>query len=287
MTRVELKPLSENEVRLEITDLNYKKNFNSFEAMMLSNDPELTLVQKVVAFFKPQTGFELKTVSESPVGGGLGGSSSLTISLIKAFLTWQEKKLSTIEMVELAHNLEAQVLKRPTGTQDYIPACEKGLNIIHYTPQGLRVEKLEHQVQPLFDNLLLVYTGKAHHSGINNWQVIKSVIDEDAQTLSALRETARIANSVASVCRLRAWERLPALFKEEFSARVKLSAGFSSPEIERLNALALENGALATKICGAGGGGTVLLWAEKAQHARLESLCLKSGFQPIPIRPVV
>ncbi|MEK7853190.1 MAG: hypothetical protein AAB243_05265, partial [Planctomycetota bacterium] len=44
--------------------------------------------------------------------------------------------------------------------------------------------------------------------------------------------------------------------------------------------LSLENGAKAAKICGAGGGGCVLVWADPSRHAKLAEVWQKNAFQP-------
>ena len=56
---------------------------------------------------------------------------------------------------------------------------------------------------------MLIYTGRSHNSGINNWQVIKSVIEGDKNTLAALGEIARISSETAQACRRQAWHLLP------------------------------------------------------------------------------
>ncbi len=290
-TGCELEVLESPKIEIDIADLQFRRSFENIGAFLSDRAPEHKLVQAVVEYYHQRIGprgFRLKTFSESPVGGGLGGSSSLCISLLKAFSGWLnigEKPRDVYETVTLAGNLEAKVIRAPTGTQDYFAAIQPGLNIIHYTSAGARLETVPIHPERLFENLLLVYTGRAHHSGINNWQVIKSVIEGDTSTLSALKEIALVANEVAEVCRKQKWNLLPELFAREFDSRIRLSASFTSPEIERVKQIAIEHGAKAAKICGAGGGGCVLVWAERQFHERIGQECRRNGFQPINIQP--
>jgi len=286
MTGCELTPRSDRTIDVEISDLKFKKSFKDLNEFLSAGDEQLLLVQKVIDHFRPSEGFALKTFSQSPVGGGLGGSSSLCISLIKAFGGWLGHTSSLYETVTLASNIEARVIKTPTGTQDYFPAIQPGLNIIHYRAAGVKLEPLSVPLAELSKNLLLIYTGRSHHSGINNWQVIKSVIEGNTSTLDALKEIAQISTEMAEACRRQSWSKLPQLFRYEFDSRVKLTASFTSTEIERLKILATTEGADAVKICGAGGGGCVLVWADPSRHERIISACQKNGFQPIKIRPV-
>lgn len=285
-TGCQLQPFDSKKIEVEISDLNYRAEFSNLTELLASSAADLKLVRHILDYFRPTEGFHLKTYSQSPVGGGLGGSSSLCISLIKAFCQWQKINKSLPEMVTLASHIEAKIIHSPTGTQDYFPAIQPGLNVIHYTCDGARLERLNVDLKGFAENLLLVYTGKAHHSGINNWQVIKAVVEGDKTTLAALREISLIALDTAEVCRRGQWGQLPQLFRSEFDSRVKLAKAFSSPEIERLKKLVCGLGAEAVKICGAGGGGCVLVWAAPDLHERISAECPKNGFQPIRIRPV-
>ncbi|MEK6555184.1 MAG: galactokinase, partial [Bdellovibrionota bacterium] len=254
MTGCELEFFSSPTVEIEVTDLNYHQKFSNLAQMLGSGDPQLKLVQAVLKVYKPSRGFKLKTLSQSPVGGGLGGSSSLCISLIKAFAQAEGTQLKVYETVEMAHNIEAEVIHAPTGTQDYFPALAPGLNLIHYSARGPRLEPIDFDADLFSKRLMLVYTGKAHHSGINNWQVLKDVIEGKQKPLSALKRIAQISAQMAKACQGQDWGMIPELFHQEFEARVELSAGFTSPEIETLRRLVLQGGGDAVKICGAGGG---------------------------------
>ncbi len=286
MTGCELVAGTDSSVEIEVKDLKFKKTFKNLSHFLEAQDPELLLVQKVIEHYRPKQGFRLSTFSQSPVGGGLGGSSSLCVTLIKAFNAWLGFTQTLYEMVTLASNLEARVIHAPTGTQDYFPAIQPGLNIIHYRAAGLKLEPLAVSLAGLAENVMLIYTGRSHHSGINNWQVIKSVIEKVDSPIAALKEIAQIADETAEVCRRQEWAKIPQLFRCEFDARVRLTSSFTSPEIERLKVLVTEQGAEAVKICGAGGGGSVLVWAKPELHERIATACQKNGFQPIKIRPV-
>ena len=286
-THVQLEPRSGPEVEVHIKDLKYRRSFKDLNEILECRDEALTLVQRQLAFWRPKQGFFLETSSESPVGGGLGGSSSLSISLIKAFSEWTNTKLDVYEAVNLSHNIEAQVLGKMTGTQDYFPALVPGLNVIHYTPMGPKLETIPTEPKFWNEHLTLVYTGQPHHRGLNNWQVIKASLDKDKPTLDALRDIRDVAAQMYNEIHKKNWSALPKLFDEEFKARVRLSKSFSSPEIERLRALALKSGAQAVKICGAGGGGCVLIWSEPSRKAEVEAACRAQGFVVLDAKAVV
>ncbi len=286
-TGVKLNIRQDQTININIRDLNFSKKYLSFKEIYHSKDPEVGLILETLKIWNLNgVGFDLETYSESPVGGGLGGSSSLVISLLKAFGIYFKKEWELHEIVTVAHNLESAFLRTLTGTQDYIPAFQHGLNIVKYSPYGFEVKKVDFDLNYISDHILLVYTGRSHHSGINNWQVIQSVVEKDSRTLTALSKMAAVAKDMTDVCLNGDWQKIPELFKREFSARLELSEGFSSPEILALENIALQNGAHAVKICGAGGGGCVMIWCAPKKRDHLQKTIMAEGYQVLDARPV-
>jgi D-glycero-alpha-D-manno-heptose-7-phosphate kinase len=287
-TEVDLVPKSESKkIRILSPDLNFEYDFDDLEEFLRDPRPQLKYYQMLVGFFKPPHGFHLETRSMSPVGGGLGGSSSLLISMLKAFSLMSKRKLgSVLDIVQLSHNLEASLLRTPTGTQDYIPAITGGLNFIEYGMSGIEI--ITEDPAPFWeDHFLLVHTGRSHHSGLNNFEVLKSAVSGDPQVLGALHEISFISRELQKALNSKSWDRLPLLFAREYKARIQLTEAFSSPEIRRLQDLALSFGLPGVKICGAGGGGCVLIWCEsKNQKKKIEDQCRQEGFHPLRAKPV-
>jgi D-glycero-alpha-D-manno-heptose-7-phosphate kinase len=287
LTKVEIVATEDKSITLVSEDLNLTKSFKNLQECLADPDKKLDLLRAQLQFWQPQVGFKLTSSSKSPVGGGLGGSSSLTISLLKAFGQFLNSEISDVhQMVEIAHNIEAQVLNTPTGTQDYYPAASGGINILTYSQSGISQKVLNRETEDLAKNFLLVYTGKAHHSGLNNFEVLTKAVRKDADTTKALHDLKRISEETAQACEKSQWSQLPGLFRQEYQARIALAPAFSSPEIEKLSEVALQAGAEAVKICGAGGGGCVLLWAAPQAREKVANACQSAGFQVLSAKPV-
>lgn len=286
-TKAELTPRSDSSIELESVDLKLTKNYKNLSEALSDPDPRMILLQTQLRYWQPTQGFALKTSSESPVGGGLGGSSSLTVSLLKAFAQFCNRPFKDAHhLVETAHNIEAEILNTPTGTQDYYPAVSGGLNIIRYDYAGHRQEVLSVKNSALAEKFMLVYTGKTHHSGLNNFEVMKDAVSKDPGTMKALEDLKQIALETEKAVRAGQWQALGALFRREFEARVRLAPEFSSPEIEKLAEVSLQSGAEAVKICGAGGGGCVLVWCPPEKREGVALACQKAGFQVMGAKPV-
>lgn len=287
-TSVELEILnSSTTIELESLDLKRKKVYLSYEKAIQDTDPDFALYRVVMDYFKPNFGFKIKTSSESPVGGGLGGSSSLMVSLLKVFSQALFKPFtSTHQLVEVAHNLEAQLLLTPTGTQDYYPAASGGINLLEYSAQGIKQSLFDHSnLQDITDRFLLVYTGRSHHSGMNNFEVLQKAVAREPQTIRALSSLRLVAEEMTGKVRAGQWEELTPLFRREYESRIQLAPAISSPEIEDLHRISMEAGAEAIKICGAGGGGCVLIWCPPGKKEKVSAACTERGFKVLKAKP--
>ncbi len=286
-TECHLEPRGDLAIEANFSDIGYSHVFKNADVLLADKDPRAHLLQILVKHFRPHQGFSIQTKSQSPVGGGLGGSSSLMISLLKAFFKFTKQILPGLnDLVLMAHNLEAELLNTPTGTQDYVPAVTGGVNIITYAAQGMTVQTLSPKGTDLEKNFMLIYTGKSHHSGLNNFEVLKSAVGKNPQTLSALGSLKEVAMKITEACHKKAWDEIPSLFDLEIKFRLQLAPAFSSPEIEELHHLTLKSGASAVKICGAGGGGCVLVWCAPKFQNKVKEECEKRGFQILAARPV-
>ena len=81
-------------------------------------------------------------------------------------------------------NIEAQVIRVPTGVQDYRPALYGGASAVVLDVDGVRRERLDLDLAALEARLVLAYTGASRNSGINNWQVMKDYLDGNKQVQS-------------------------------------------------------------------------------------------------------
>lgn len=291
-TNSEISLRSDNKVLVHSPDLKKQWEFTDINDLLNSVDSSLFFYQIIFKNFKKDLnnlkhGFEITTSSQSPIGGGLGGSSSLTISILKSlYQLIGQKQPETHQLVRLAHNIEAEMLRTPTGTQDYYPAVTGGLSFIEYSSRKIEQKVLPVENTPFADYFLLVYTGKSHHSGLNNFEVLKSAVQGDQKVLNALKQIKLIADDLKAAIQDKNWEIIPELFQKEFAARIQLTPAFTSPEIEKLAEICLAAGALAVKICGAGGGGCVLVWVAPDKRERVVKACQNENFQCLSAKPV-
>src|SRR4026208_2526228 len=83
----------------------------------------------------------LATRGQSPAGAGIAGSSALNVAVCGALAAYTRQTIEGEALLDIAKDVEAQVIKVPTGLQDYRPAFYGGIAAVELHPGGpTRVE---------------------------------------------------------------------------------------------------------------------------------------------------
>src|SRR6185295_9269219 len=131
--------------------------------------------------------------------------------------------------------------------------------------------------------LVLCYTGKPRQSGINNWEVFKDHIDGGKRVQANLEQIAAVARGVRVAIMNNKWNEVALLVNEEWAFRRRNLPTISTPMIDRIIKESRRAGAVAGKVCGAGGGGCVALVIEPEARARVESIIAEVGATLLPM----
>jgi D-glycero-alpha-D-manno-heptose-7-phosphate kinase len=226
---------------------------------------------------------DLFLASEIPPGTGLGSSASVCVNLLKVLTTYLRSPLTKYDLAERAFNITRLGLKRHVGKQDEYAAAFGGLNYIRFNSDGTTlVERL--QLDPgvlsaLQANLMLFFTGAAHHS----WDILadqeKSTRVADGPAVGALHQVKEAAALMKEALQCGDLEHFGHLLDDAWQAKKRISDRISSPRIDHLYAVARSSGAVGGKITGAGGGGFLLLYSEPACQEAVRSALQQEGVQ--------
>jgi D-glycero-alpha-D-manno-heptose-7-phosphate kinase len=263
-------------------DLKLDESFDSAEEMRGASRYKLPLLAHLVKYFAPGTGIDIETDSEAPAGAGIAGSSTLIIAVASALNKLTGRKLPIEKLREIAQNIEAQIIRVPTGSQDYYPAMYGGVLAIGLSEEGIHAKKLEVAAEELNQRFVLAYTGVPRNSGINNWEVMKAHIDGDKKVHKNFDQITAIACGMRDAVSRRDWKEAGELLREEWSHRRKNAPGISTELIDMLVAKTRRNGALGAKVCGAGGGGCVFFLTEPEARERVAATITAAGAQVLP-----
>jgi D-glycero-alpha-D-manno-heptose-7-phosphate kinase len=282
LTRCKITRLTDDKIRLRSLDTKVEEEFRNFQELCSARKFKHPLAAHLARFFAPDGGFEVETHSESPAGAGISGSSALMIATTAALARYTGRKLDREQIRVIAQNVEAQLIKVPTGCQDYYPALYGGVSAIHLDPDGIHHAAVRVAPEDLDRRFVLVYTGAPRKSGINNWEVFKAHINGDKKIFHNFDRIGEIARAMHHALSMADWKQVAKLLREEWKLRKTNSPRITTPMIEKLVAVAMRQGALAAKVCGAGGGGCVVLLTEPENREHISAAIRSYGGQVLP-----
>ncbi len=243
---------------------------------------EVPLLAEIHAYYQPHEIFDFHVRSHIPRASGLGGSSSLLVALAHLLgdHTGSEPRDNERLLGEVTV-LEHRLLGKPAGTQDAIAAIYGGLNKITFDraiPQRSALPIPDFLSGPLF----LAYSHVQHHSGINNWSIIRAACDGDAVTRATLNELNRNSHRMLdALCTPDSGLFLECLHREARS-RTKLSSTIRTEKMARFAEAFGED--LVCKVCGAGGGGCMFLFGEDLDPDALRHQAARFDLEILEVR---
>ena len=282
-TSCELTTRDDSAIVLRSADQKGEERFSSLDELVSAKKYKLPLLAWVIRYFKPTTGIELNTNSEAPAGAGISGSSALIISISSALNKLTGSGYNIEKVREISQNIEAQIIRVPTGCQDYYPAMYGGVSAIELTEAGILRKEIPVNLDEFNSRAVLAYTGKPRNSGINNWEVTKAHINGDKQVHKNFDRIAAIAYAMRAALEKSDWPEVARLIREEWSHRRKNAPGITTELIDRLVDVTKKAGAKAAKVCGAGGGGCVFFLVEPGAKDAVTKAIEAEGAYVLPV----
>lgn len=285
-TQVTFTPGNRLKIIAKSPDFSFSFVFSKIEDLFKAPQPELSLFKESLSFLQDSRNAlgEWLLESESPAGSGLGGSSSLLISILKVLLEIEDRRdLDQKKIIAMARDIETKVLKSPAGIQDYFSPLEMGLNSIEFSEGGFKRKNLNPFLEYWQPRFLIVDSQIKHHSGFNNWEIFKRFIEKDLEVVRSLETLAEVAHEVVSSLKNKNDEGLKKAFIKELEARKKVSKSYINKELSCfLDHLKKISPSMGIKVCGAGGGGCVLLLVEPNKREETAQALDKENIKVLP-----
>jgi D-glycero-alpha-D-manno-heptose-7-phosphate kinase len=253
--RIVLNALDQEQQRVEI---------ESAEA--LSPRGDLGLAQAILRHFDLPTGIELTTYSEMPSGAGLGSSSTIAtciIALLNSMTGWE---MSDFGMALLAMDCEEEALATRYGWQDqFSPVTGGGVKYMRHWPsgdvRGIEINALplgEGELAELQKSLVVCYTGMSRPAGAILHKVAEGFEAGDPVVVGGLKNMSKCAERIRVHLLEGHVEVAGAVLSEGWDLHKTLHPDVTNERIEELYEIAFAHGAVGGRVCGAGGGGTML-----------------------------
>ncbi|HDY67916.1 MAG TPA: GHMP kinase [Candidatus Scalindua sp.] len=217
-----------------------------------------------------EKGVEITTLADVPSEGtGLGSSSSVTVGLLNTFYLYQVQSQPAAILARQACEIEINILKRPIGKQDQYSAAFGNLNLIKFNPDDtvtLQRLSLDEEVKrELEANLMLIYTGITRRSSDVLSEQKKNIKDK----ISVLNDMRDMVEEGGKYLIKGELDDFGKLLHQGWERKKILAQGINNPLIEEIYQAARKAGALGGKICGAGGGGFLLLYCPVEQQSQV------------------
>lgn len=274
-------------VNTPILDDFIRVQYSKTEIVNHANEVQHTLVREALQFFHIENGIEIVSMADIPAGTGLGSSSCYLVGLLNALHGLTRTPVSTQKLAEEACKIELERLKKPIGKQDQYMAAFGGLTALEISKDGrvnptrlcLEVELLE----ALEGNTLLFYTGGARDA-VSILQQQDLATKQKAETVvGSLREIKDIGVEIQEAIVRGNLRRFGELLDIHWRTKKRLSGGISNLQIDEWYELAKRSGAIGGKICGAGGGGFLMLYCEN-DKPRLREAMRGAGLRELNFR---
>ena len=210
----------------------------------------------------------ISTVGDHPASSGLGSSSAFAVGLLNALHAYKGERVTAGQLAEEASHIEIDVLGQPIGKQDQYAAAFGGLNYFRFNPGGaVTVEPLRPRqgaLAALFDNMLMFWTGHQRSAGsVLKEQKENTAAKEDS--LRQMRDHALELHDLMSNGSIDP-ERVGQILDNGWRLKRGLASTISTGSIDDWYQSALDAGASGGKLCGAGGGGCILIVAAPDRH---------------------
>jgi len=229
--------------------------YSKVEELETLKDAEHTLVREAARTYRAiKEPCTLTIVSDVPKGTGLGSSSALAVCLTRLSVPAYVSHILIHSSGMLEHAVSS------AGWQDYLPAVYGGFRVYHIDKSplmpsetgyawesGIRLSKSSESLCGLINTYgLLLYTDTSRPAD--------SVLPSWKKSEAQLHEIKALADEVAEQIDDLTPERLGHYLNRTWELKRTIS-GVTDPALNRQYALAMLNGAMGGKLCGAGAGG--------------------------------
>lgn len=212
----------------------------------------------------------LTTYSDAPPGSGLGSSSTLVVSMVKAFVEWLNLPLGEYDIAQLAYEIERVDVGLSGGRQDQYAATFGGFNFMEFHDKErvvvnpLRIKNWI--ISELEASLLLYFGGVSRQSAEIIDEQANNVRSNDSEAIEATHALKQEAIQMKEGLLRGDFESLVNSMEAGWAAKKRMAKSISNPQIEKSYELAKEAGMQAGKISGAGGGGFMMLLVDPARR---------------------
>lgn len=224
----------------------------------------------------PIGAFKMTTYCDSPPGSGLGSSSTLVVSIIKAYAELLSIPFGDYDIAKLAYDIERKDLGMKGGKQDQYAATFGGVNFMEFYADDktiinpLKVRKWI--MSELEQSLILFYTGVSRDSGAIIEEQSRNVENKSGKTIESMMAVKQEAFTMKEALLKGDIAAMAASMQKGWEAKKSASTKISNSNIDRIYDRVMNEGAMSGKISGAGGGGFLMFLVPPSKRMKITRL---------------
>jgi D-glycero-alpha-D-manno-heptose-7-phosphate kinase len=256
--------------------------------LQLSIDGEASLIKgvynRVVKDFNlPPLSFKITTYNDAPAGSGLGTSSTMVVCILKAFVEWKSLPLGDYEIAKLAYEIERKDLQLSGGKQDQFAAAFGGFNYIEFLKDDVVIVnplKIKRWIiDELEASMLLYFTGRSRSSAAIIDEQQKNTQENNSKAIEAMHRIKQSAIDTKLALLKGDIDAFANILRDAWENKKKMAKDITNPVIQEAMDIAIQAGAKAGKVSGAGGGGFIMFVVEPTRKKEVEEALKKlDGF---------
>jgi D-glycero-alpha-D-manno-heptose-7-phosphate kinase len=249
-------------------------------------DGVMDLPKAAIARIGVRGGVDLDIRSDAPPGSGLGGSSALVTAVVAALAALEGRPMSADGLARTSYAIERDDLGISGGWQDQFASAFGGLNLLEFSTDAVRVTPVrvrEGVLEELGRTLMLCYTGHVRTDvGLIETQV-RLHAEGREETIQGMKQLQALAYDMREALERGEVEAIGPLLHQAYESKKRMNPHIAEgTPIERLFAAAREAGATGGKICGAGGGGYLLLACPEPHGSDVRAALERLGGRFVP-----
>lgn len=261
-----IKANKDNKIIFNATDLNISDEIKIGDEIKLTGNLPLhraTYKKFLEKFDLRADSISVSSFSDVPPGSGLGSSSTLVVSIIKAFSEWFEISLGNYDIAKLAFEIERIDLSLSGGKQDQYAASFGGFNFMEFKNDGnviINPLQIKNEIiDELTEHIILYYSGMSRSAAEISDGIIeeqnKNVEEKLNNSLEAMKITKQISYDMKDALIKGDILRMGKLMNYSWEQKKLTAKNVSNSQLDEIFRLAIDNKAIACKLSGAGGGG--------------------------------
>lgn len=211
------------------------------------------------------------TFCDAPPGSGLGTSSTMVVSLIKGFAEWLNLPLGEYDIARIAYEVERIEAGMKGGRQDQYAATFGGVNFMEfYSDERVVVNPLRIKnwiMAELESSTVLFNLGVSRSSSAIIEEQTLNIQSGNQISISAMHKLKVDAIGMKEALLKGDFNAYGSYMRESWQAKKTVARNVTTERIDRIYDAAMESGAIAGKVSGAGGGGFMTFLVDPIRRA--------------------